>query len=74
VLADITRNNLFGGNSRPRCKEPTACSSRSIDLLYQVPHFEGARNFGFTFSGGYANSEDVTTYVASRLEGRLPPH
>ena len=29
------------------------------------------RNFGFTFSGGYANSQDVTTYVASRLEGRL---
>jgi outer membrane protein assembly factor BamA len=39
-----------------------------IDLLYQVPHFEGNRNFGVTFSGGYANSKDVTTYVASRLE------
>ncbi len=29
----------------------------------------GNPNFGFTFSGGYANSEDVSTYVASRLEG-----
>jgi len=42
---------------------------QSIGILYQVPHFEGNRNFGLTFSGGYANSEDVSTYVASRLEG-----
>jgi outer membrane protein assembly factor BamA len=42
-----------------------------IGILYQVPHFEGNRNFAFTFSGGYANSEDVSTYVASRLEGAI---
>src|ERR1019366_4425281 len=29
---------------------------------------EGNRNFGLAVSGGYANSLDVTTYVASRLE------
>ena len=38
-------------------------------MLYQVPHLEGDPNFGLAFSGGYANSEDVSTYVASRLEG-----
>ena len=42
---------------------------QSIGILYQIPHFEGNRNFGLTFSGSYANSEDVSTYVASRLEG-----
>jgi outer membrane protein assembly factor BamA len=41
---------------------------QKIDLLFQVQHFQGNRDFGATFSGGYANSQDVTTYVASRLE------
>ena len=51
---------LSAGHLRPARTE--------IDLLFQVPHFIGNRNFGVTFSGGYANSKDVTTYVASRLE------
>jgi outer membrane protein assembly factor BamA len=42
---------------------------QSIELLFQIPHFEGARNFGVSFSAGYANSQDVATYVASRLDG-----
>ena len=42
---------------------------QSVGIQYQVPHIEGNPNFGFTFSGGYANSQDVSTYVASRLEG-----
>ncbi len=42
-----------------------------IDLLYQIPHFVGDRNFSFDFTGGYANSLDVTTYVASRLQGGM---
>jgi outer membrane protein assembly factor BamA len=44
---------------------------QKIDLLFQIPHFEGNRNFGLAFSGGYANSLDVTTYVASKLDGGL---
>ena len=36
--------------------------------MFQNPHFEGDRNFGLTLSGGYANSLDVSTYVASRLQ------
>src|SRR4029077_15468535 len=39
-----------------------------INLLYQSPHFLGNRDFGFTFSGGYASSQNVTTYVSSKLE------
>src|SRR6185437_7508573 len=40
-------------------------------VLYQIPHFVGDRNVGFSFSGGYANSQDVTTYVAARLNGSM---
>jgi outer membrane protein assembly factor BamA len=44
---------------------------QKIDLIFQVPHLHADRNFGFNLSGGYANSLDVTTYVASKLEGGM---
>ncbi|MFZ0337537.1 MAG: POTRA domain-containing protein [Terracidiphilus sp.] len=69
VLADITRNGLFGRDQSASVRGTYGLLEQSIGLLYQVPHIEGNPNFGFTFSGGYANSEDVSTYVASRLEG-----
>ena len=68
-LAEITRNNLFGREQSASVRGTYGLLEQSLGISYQVPHFEGNRNFGFTFSGGYANSEDVSTYVASRLEG-----
>jgi outer membrane protein insertion porin family len=69
VLAAITRNGLFGRDQSFSVRGTYGLLEQSLGLLYQVPHIEGNPNFGFTFSGGYANSEDVSTYVASRLEG-----
>ena len=69
VLAAITRNGLFGRDQSFSVRGTYGLLEQSLGLLYQVPHIEGKPNFGFTFSGGYANSEDVSTYVASRLEG-----
>ncbi len=71
VLLDVTRNNLLGREQSASLRATYGLLEQNIDLLYQIPHFEGNRNLGFTFSGGYANSQDVTTYVASRLEGSL---
>ena len=68
VLGDLTRNNLFGREQSASLQGTYGLLEQKIDLLLQVPHFEGNRNFGMTFSGGYANSKDVSTYVASRLE------
>ncbi len=68
VLADLTRNNVFGRDQSASLQGTYGLLEQKIDLLFQIPHFEGDRNFGVTFSGGYANSQDVTTYVASRLE------
>ncbi|HEV2488134.1 MAG TPA: POTRA domain-containing protein [Terracidiphilus sp.] len=68
VLADLTRNNLFGREQSASLQGTYGLLEQKIDLLFQVPHFVGNRNFGITFTGGYANSQDVTTYVASRLE------
>ncbi|MGB8028174.1 MAG: POTRA domain-containing protein [Terracidiphilus sp.] len=69
VLLDITRNDLSGREQSVSLRGTYGLLEQSLGLLYQVPHLEGNRNFAFTFSGGYANSEDVSTYVASRLEG-----
>ena len=69
VLAAITRNALFGRDQSASLRGTYGLLEQSLGLLYQVPHIEGNPNFGLAFSGGYANSEDVSTYVASRLEG-----
>jgi outer membrane protein insertion porin family len=71
VLAEITRNNLFGREQSASLRGTYGLLEQKVDLLFQNPHFEGNRNFGLTLSGGYANSRDVTTYVASRLEADM---
>jgi outer membrane protein insertion porin family len=71
VLADITRNNLFGREQSASLQVTYGLLEQKIALIFQVPHLHADRNFGFNLSGGYANSLDVTTYVASKLEGGL---
>jgi outer membrane protein assembly complex protein YaeT len=68
VIANLTRNNLFGREQSASLQGTYGLIEQKINLLFQIPHLYGDRNFGFTFSGGYANSQDVTTYVASKLE------
>jgi outer membrane protein insertion porin family len=69
VIADVTRIGLFGREQSASLRGTYGLLEQSLQFLYQIPHFEGIKNFGFGFSAGYANSEDVSTYVASRLEG-----
>jgi Outer membrane protein/protective antigen OMA87 len=69
VLAALTRNNLLGREQSASLQGTYGLLEQRIDLLFQIPHFQGHRNFSITFNGGYANSKDVTTYVASRLQG-----
>ena len=71
VLADITRNNLFGREQSASLQATYGLLEQKVNLLFQVPHFEGARDFGLNLSGGYANSLDVTTYVAAKLEAGM---
>jgi outer membrane protein assembly complex protein YaeT len=75
-LLDITRNNLFGREQSASLQVTFGLLEQKIDLLFQIPRFEASHNFGLTVSGGYANSLDVSTYVASRLEigTRLTEH
>ena len=68
VVFDITRNNLFGREQSASIRTTYGLLEQNVNFLFQNPHFYGNRDFGFTFSGGYASSQDVTTYVASKLE------
>lgn len=68
ILADITRIGLFGRDQSISLRGTYGLLEQSAGIQYQIPHLQGNPNFGFTFSGGYANSLDVSTYVASRLE------
>jgi len=71
ILADLTRNNLFGRELSASIQATYGLLEQQVSLLFQNPHLAGSRNLSFNFSGGYANSLDVTTYVASRLQGGL---
>jgi len=68
VLGALTRNNLFGREQSASVQGNYGLLEQEIDLVYDNPHLWGNRNFDLTFTGGYANSQDVTTYVASRIE------
>jgi len=71
VIADITRNNLFGREQSASLQGTYGLLEQKVNLLFQIPHFDRNRNFGFNLSGGYANSLDVSTYVASKLEAGM---
>ncbi len=68
VLLNVTRNNLFGREQSASIQGTYGLLEQKINFIFQNPHFHGDRNVGLTLNGGYANSQDVTTYVASRLD------
>ena len=76
VLADITRNNLFGREQSASLQATYGLLEQKLDLIFQIPRFNRDGNLGLNVSGGYANSLDVTTYVASKLEAgtRITQH
>ena len=68
VLLSVTRNNLLGREQSASMQGTYGLLEQKLNFIYQNPHIRGSRNFGFAFNGGYANSQAVTTYVASRLD------
>ena len=71
VIASLTRSNVMGREHSASLEGTYGLLEQHVALLYQIPHFVGYRNVGLMFSVGYANSKDVTTYVASRLDGAM---
>jgi outer membrane protein assembly complex protein YaeT len=71
VVFNVTRNNLFGREQSASLQATYGLLEQKINGIFQNPHFRGNRNLGLAFTGGYANSQAVTTYVASRLDGGM---
>ena len=67
-MMSVTRNNLFGREQSASVQGTYGMLEQKVNFIFQTPHILGNRNFGWTFNFGYANSQDVTTYVASRLD------
>ncbi len=59
------------GNNRPHCKPLMVCWNRKSTCSSRSRTLKAHRDFGLNLSGGYANSLDVTTYVASKLEAGM---
>jgi outer membrane protein assembly complex protein YaeT len=68
LLLAVTRNNLFGREQSASVQGTYGLLEQKVNLIYQNPHLRGRKSLALTFTGGYANSQDVTTYVASRLD------
>ncbi len=71
VLGDVTRNGLFGREESASIQGTYGLLEQRVNLIFQNPHFFGNPDVGLTFTGGYANSQAVTTYVASKLDAGL---
>ena len=71
VVLQVSRINLFGRDQTASLRGNYGLLEQRIDLVYQYPHLFGSRNFSFSFTGGYNNSQDIITYSASKLEGDL---
>jgi outer membrane protein assembly complex protein YaeT len=71
VVFNVTRNNLWGREQSASLQATYGLLEQKINVIYQNPHFRGSRNLGMAITGGYADSQAVTTYVASRLDGGM---
>ncbi len=71
VLFNVTRNNLFGREQSASLQTTYGLLEQRINFIFQNPHFRGNKNLGLAINAGYANSQAVTTYVASRLDGGM---
>jgi outer membrane protein insertion porin family len=70
-VLEVSRINLFGRDQTVSLRGNLGLLEQRVDFVYQYPHLFGDRNFNFSFTAGYNNSQDVVTYSASQLEGSL---
>jgi outer membrane protein insertion porin family len=70
-VLEVSRINLFGRDQTVSLRGNLGLLEQRVDFVYQYPHLFGDRNFNFSFTAGYNNSQDVVTYSASQLVGSL---
>ncbi|MHB1022145.1 MAG: BamA/OMP85 family outer membrane protein [Acidobacteriaceae bacterium] len=68
VSLDLTRSNLRGRDQSITISTSYGTLEKRATAIFNNPHFFGSQNFGFSFSGGYTNVQDITTFASSRLQ------
>jgi len=71
VQFDVSRINLGGRNQSITLRSGYGSLEQFATLIYSRPHIFNNPKLDFSLSGGYTNSQDVTTYAASRLEATV---
>lgn len=71
VLFDVSRINLRGKDKSISVRTAYGSLEQRATFIFSNPHLFNLKTFDASFSGGYTNSQDVTTYAASRLEGSI---
>jgi outer membrane protein insertion porin family len=69
VVFDLSRINLKGRNQSISIRTAYGSLEKRATVVYETPHLLNNPDFDISFSGGYTNSQDITTYAASWLEG-----
>jgi outer membrane protein assembly factor BamA len=68
VSLDVTRSNLRGRDQSITLSTSYGTLEKKATAIFNDPHLFGSQNFGFSFSGGYINAQDITTFASSRLQ------
>jgi len=71
ISLDITRNSLFGRDQSITLGGSYGSLEKRATLSYAYPHFFNNPKLGFTFSAGYIDAQDVTTFASSQLQGSI---
>jgi outer membrane protein insertion porin family len=69
VIFELSRINLKGRDQSISLRTAYGSLEKRATFVYNVPHLLNNPNFNMSFSGGYTNSQDITTYSAAWLEG-----
>lgn len=71
VLFSVSRINLRGTDNSISLNTTLGTLEQRVQASFSNPHLFDNPKFRLIFSGGYSNSQDVTTYASSILEGSM---
>ncbi|MEO6910717.1 MAG: POTRA domain-containing protein [Edaphobacter sp.] len=71
VSMDVSRINLRGTEDSITLHGSYGMLEEIAMLTFQNPHLFGARNLSASYSGGYSNVQDITTFASSTLQANF---
>lgn len=71
VSFDVSRINFRGRNQTITLQTAYGSLEKQATMLFENPNFRGHRTLDFSISGGYIQSQDITTYNASSILGSV---